>query len=163
MAESYATQTNLEVALGGPSILLQLADLSQTGSLEDAGTQAAITDYLEVGASRVRAAVEVKHEPETIASLDAASRRLLVSWNADLSARVAWEKGGMGQVMPEAVQERADRAIADLDRLAAGTLRLGRVADGTSAGINQEADGEVDYDSLGIGMSIQGLKNSGFR
>lgn len=162
-AVSYAAQADLEIALGGPAVLLQLSDLAETGSLADAGSQAAITDYLETGASRVRAAVEVKHDPETIAALDAASRRLLVAWNADLSARVAWEKGGKGQALPRAVADRADRAERDLDRIAAGTLRLGRSAGGTAAGINQPASGAVDYDSRGEATSLRGLRDAGFR
>lgn len=163
MPNSYATQADLEVALGGPAKLRELADLQQTGDLASASAQAAVTDYLETGAARVRAAVEVKHDPETVAVLDAASLRLLVAWNADLSARVAWEKGGAGHVLPKPVEDRADRAERDLDRLAAGTLRLGRVSGGAAAGINQPASGKVDYDRSGLATSVKGLRDSGFR
>lgn len=163
MPDVYASQADLEVALGGPAVLLQLVDYDATGSLAGAGAQAVLTDYLEVGAARVRAAVEVKHEPEAINNLSPSSRRMLASWNADLSARVAWEKGGRGQAMPQAVADRAERAERDLDRLAAGQLRLGRVAGGAAAGITQPASGAVDYDKLGRATSLTGLRKSGFR
>lgn len=159
---AFATQADLEVAVGGPKKLLQLADFGGVGSLADSGVQAIIVSWLDLGAARVRAAVEVKHEPEVIAALDAESRTLLRGWNADLSARVAYERGTGGQGMPESVGDRAERAERDLDRVAAGSLRLGRSSGGTAAGINQPA-GVIDHDPKGTAMSVRGMRYSGFR
>lgn len=159
MAEAYATQADLEIALGGPAELVKLSDFDQNGVADSA----VVDDYLEVGSARVRAAVEVKHEPEAIAALSAASRKLLAEWNVALSARAAWEKGSKGQAVPDRIVERAERALADLDRVAAGTLRLGRVAGGAGAAINQVATGAVDPDPNGQGMTLTAFRSSGFR
>ena len=159
---AYASQADLETGLGGPSVLLQLADFGNTGSLADVGVQAVIVDYLETGAARVRAAAEVKHDPETLDALDTASKRLLVAWNVDLSVRIAWEKGARGQAVPQRVAERAERTERDLDRLADGHLRLGRVAGGTVAAINQPAESR-DPDPDLTGLSINAFRATGFR
>lgn len=140
MPNSYAAQTDLEVALGGASVLVDLADYDRDG-VADASV---VTDYLESGAAEVRTAVEVKHDPETVAALDSASLRRLVDANAALSARIAWEKGGKGMAMPSWVRDRAERTDRFLDALAKGERRLGRVAGGTQAAINQPAK-QVEY------------------
>lgn len=154
MANSYAQQSDLEIALGGKAVLLQLADPNNQGAPDPA----TVTDYLESGAVLVRSAVEVKHDPETIANLDAASLRLLLDANAALSARIAWEKGGKGMACPTHTAERADRYDAIVDKIAEGKRRLGRVAGGTSAAINQQAE-IVDYDSSNPKISINAQAN----
>lgn len=157
--DAYAAQSDLELAVGGAGVLRELCDFDQTGSLASASCQAAIQDYLETGAARVRAAVEVKHEPETVAALDAPSRRLLVALNVALSARVAWVKGGRGQAVPDVVNAEAERAERDLDRIAEGHLRLGRSAGGKSASINQPAVVVADTSTTGVAA----FRRSGFR
>lgn len=161
---SYAQQSDLEVALGGANVLEQLSDPTDTG-LEQA---AIIVDYLEAGAAEVRSAVEVKHDPEIIANLDPPSLRRLVDANAALSARIAWEKGGKGMAMPDWVKDRAERTDHFLDALARGERRLGRVAGGVSAAINQAPMGKIDPDTTSVTpvpstISIAGFKAGGFR
>lgn len=165
---SYAQQSDLEIALGGKDVLRNLADPLDTG-VADAGI---VTDYLESGAAEVRTAVEVKHDPETIANLDPPSLRRLVDANAALSARIAWEKGGKGMAMPDWVKDRAERNDRFVDALAKGERRLGRVAGGNIAAVTQaNGIGTVDYDptatahldpNLPPSISIAGFKR-GFR
>lgn len=157
MAVAYCTQADLEIALGGPDVLVQLADRDQDGVADPI----VVTDYLEGGASELRSAVEVKHDPETIAALDSDSLRRLRDANKWLSARLAYEEGGRGMAMPPQVEAGAARADKFADDLAKGYRRLGRVAGGKVAAINQPV-GVVDPDPRGCGVSIHGFKK-GFR
>lgn len=157
MAEAYCTQADLEIAVGGAAVLRELADPNETGS----ASSTIVDDYLESGAAEVRTAVEVKHDPETIANLDDGSLRRLRDANAALSARIAYTKGGQGNAMPQWVEAAAVRAEEFLDKLATGQRRLGRVADGTEAAINQPA-GVVDFDEESSGISVSGFRR-GFR
>lgn len=152
-----AAQSDLERAVGGARELRQLADPNSTGTADAATVQ----DYLDAGAAEVRSATEIKHDPETLANLDTPSQRRLKDANAALSARVAYVRGGRGLAMPEQVAAAADRADQFLDQLARGERRLGRVANGKVAAINQPV-GVVDFDRLGGGVSILGFKR-GFR
>jgi phage gp36-like protein len=158
---AYASQADLEIALGGAKKLLQLADYDGTGDLNNANVQANIIDWLEAEAATVRSKTEIKHEPETLASLDSGSLRKLRDVNAALSARAAHEKGAGGMQMPPHIAERAQRAEKFLEDLAAGTARLGRAVNGTAAAVNQPAK-VVDFDPRGSGISIAGFKR-GFR
>lgn len=154
---AFCDQTALEYALGGASVLRELADLDGDGTAD----AAVVTDYLDSGAAEVRAAAEIKHEPETLAALDAPSLRRLADVNAALSARAAYLKGGRGNAMPQFVAEAAARADTFLDQLARGERRLGRVSGGTTAAIGQPIE-LVDPDENAEGFSIAGLK-LGFR
>lgn len=154
---AFCTQGDLEIGLGGAQVLKQLSDPGKTGSPQ----AAYITDYLEAGAAEIRAASEIKHEPEVLANLDSDSLRRLRDANVSLSARIAYEKGGLGMAMPEWVQQRAERADRFLEQLATGARRLGRVAGGKAAAINQPAD-VVDFDPDAQDISIAAFK-FGFR
>jgi hypothetical protein len=139
-------------------VLRQLADPNRTGVVQPD----IVIDYLESGAAELRTAVEVKHDPETIANLDPDSLRRLRDANAAISARIAYTKGGLGQAMPDHVRESAERSEKFADQLAIGQRRLGRVAGGTGAPINQPAT-VVDYDPGGHAISITAFTKNGFR
>src|SRR6267142_738663 len=124
MANTYCTQSDLETALGGQRVLTKLADFDEDGTSD----VSVVTDYLESGAAELRTAVEVKHDPEVIANLDAASTRRLIDANAALSARIAWEKGGKGEAVPDWIDRRAARAEKFAEDLKDGRRRLGRVS-----------------------------------
>jgi hypothetical protein len=158
MAIPYCSQGDLEIAVGSAAVLRQLADPNRTGVVQPA----IVTDYLESGAAELRSAVEIKHDPETIANLDTDSLRRLRDANAAISARIAYSKGGLGQAMPDHVREAAERAEKFADQLAIGQRRLGRVAGGLAAAINQPAT-VVDYDPDGTAISITAFRNNGFR
>lgn len=154
---AYCSQSDLEIALGGAAVLVQLADPSGTGTA-DSGI---VTDYLDSAAGQIRSVIEVKYDPETIANLDADSRRLLRDINKWQSARIAYLEGGRGQAMPQYIAEQADRCDDWLTQLRTGERRLGRVSGGTVAAINQPV-GILDYDPLAQKVSIAGFKR-GFR
>jgi phage gp36-like protein len=143
---AYCTQADLEIAVGGAQVLKQLADPNRSGTTQ----LSIVVDYLEDGAGEIRAATEIKHDPETLANLDPVSLRRLQDSNTALSARIAYEKGGRGMAMPDYVRERAERADKFLDDLAKGLRRLGRVAGGTVAALSQPV-GTVDHDPNGDG------------
>ncbi len=148
---------DLAAALGGEAYLRQLADPNKTGQTDEAIAQG----YIDSGMATVLTKVEVKHDPETIANLDEPSLRKLKDTAAHLAARVAYEDGGQGMAMPEWVEKRAERADKFLEDLTQGRARLGRVAGGAQAAINQPA-GSVDHDPMGRKVSVTGFKR-GFR
>ena len=98
----------------------------------------------------------MKHDPETIAGLDTTTTQRLRDASLALAARIAYERGGQGQVMPDKFARAADRADTWLDELAAGQRRLGRSAGGRVAAINQPAK-LVDPDPDGTGISRAGF------
>lgn len=155
---AYASQADLEIALGGAAQLVQLADPSSTGSADPA----IVEDYLESPAAQIRSIIEVKYEPETIANLDADSQRLLRDINKWLSARVAWIEGGRGQAIPEHVDRQADKVEGWLTEIKTGERRLGRVAGGRAPALTQPV-GVVDHDSRSTGVSIQAFRTYGYR
>ena len=154
---TYCSQADLEIALGGAATLRQLSDPDNTGT----ALTAMVTDFLESGAALVRAAISIKYTPESVENLDAASRRLLRDCNKWLSAEIAWLEGGRGQAVPNRVAEQADRTRDVLDRIAKGGLTFARVSGGTEPALAQVA-GPLDFDPLGLGISVAGFKR-GFR
>ncbi len=154
---AFATQSDLELALGGADVLRQLADRDQDGVADPE----VVEDFLESGAALVRRKLELKHEPETIANLDAGSLRLLRDCNKWLSARVAYLEGVRGQAMPPHVEAQAERMDQVVTEIGTGEARLGRVAGAPAAAMSQPV-GMLDYDPLGIKVSITGFRR-GFR
>jgi phage gp36-like protein len=154
---TYCTQTDLEIALGGALVLVQLADPNNTGTADED----VVTDYLESGAAIVRASVNKKFTPESIENLDAASRRLLRDCNKWLSAQIAWLEGGRGEAVPQRVADQAERVREMVDRISTGELTLAVVSGGTQPALSQPI-GVMSYDPLGCGISIAGFKR-GFR
>ncbi len=150
---AYSSQSDLEIALGSAAVLVQLADPNGTGTADFS----IVTDYLESGAALVRSVVEVRHEPETIANLDADSQRLLRDCNKWLSARIAWIEGGQGQTCPERVEQMADKMETVIDQIRTGERRLGRASGGTAAALGQ-AVGVLSYDPDASRVSIAGFK-----
>lgn len=154
---AYCTQAELEIALGGAAVLVQLADPNMTGTA-DATT---VQDYLESGAARVRSVVEVRYAPEVIAALDSDSLRLLRDLNKWFSAQIAWLEGSRGADVPDRVQAQAEWADKTLAEIRTGERRLGRVSGGTVPALSTVV-ASVDHDPLGTGVSVAGFKR-GFR
>ena len=147
------TLADLERFLGGAHVLRTLSDPNRTGQadLDIAGS------YLVAGIAEARERVEVKHDPETIETLDEESTQRLRDAALACAARISYERGGKGQVMPPKLAEAADRADTWLRELAAGLRRLGRAAGGKVAALNQPAK-LVDPDPLGEGISRAGFR-----
>lgn len=158
---AYCAPFDLEIALGGAADLLQLSDPNRTGNINDPGVVAIIAEYIESEAAIIRGIIEVKYDAETIAALDAPSLTLLRTINKWRSARTAWIEGGKGQGAPPRVAEKAKEMDGYVDDLKAGRMKLGRVAGGGTAAINQPAK-LVDPDPDGTGISRAGF-SLGFR
>ena len=155
---AFATQSDLEIALGGADQLRQLSDFDRDGTADPA----VVTDYLDSQAGEIRSVIEVKYEPETIASLDAASYRLLRDINKWKSARQAWLEGGRGQAVPDRVQQEADRSDQMLMEIRTGERRLGRVSGGNAPALTQPI-GVVDHDKDGSRVSVKAFRSYGYR
>ena len=155
---SYCLTSDLEIALGGADVLAQLADRNGDGVADTD----VVTDYLESGAASVRAAVEIKYEPEAIALLDSDSLRHLRDLNKWWSASVAWLEGGRGQAMPANVKEQREWVNQELDRIRTGERRLGRVAAGVQPSLGQAVQ-VVDSDPDGHGTTVASYRSAGFR
>ena len=154
---AFCSAGDLEIALGGPSVLVQLADRDGDGVADPD----VVKDYLESGAATVRAAIEVKHAPEAIALLDSDSLRHLRDLNKWWSASVAWLEGSRGAAIPDNIKDQRDWVNQELDRIRTGERRLGRVAGGKQAGISALV-GVVDHDPGGHRVSVAGFRK-GFR
>ena len=146
------TVAELERFLGGAHVLRSLTDPNRTGQTDPATAQS----YLDAGVAETRERVEVKHDPETIESLDAPSTQRLRDAALACAARIAYERGAQGQAMPPKVASAAERADAWLMDLAEGKRRLGRSAGGKVAALNQPAK-IVDPDPNGQGISRAGF------
>lgn len=118
---SFAQQADLELALGGAHVLVQLADPDKTGVAQ----QSIVNSYLEDGASEVRSAVEVKHDPETLLNLDEPSLRRLVRANANspLASRTSaaaegWRCRSTGDATEStfALREHVEKPLVSLTR-----------------------------------------------
>ena len=157
MPTAFCTQADLEIAMGGAANLLEVSDPTKTGQIQTT----IVTDYLETGAAEVRSITEVRMDPETLAQMDTDAMRLFIGANAALSARIAYEKGGLGQSMPEFVRENAERQERMLQQFRDGQRRIGRASGSKIPAINQNP-GVVDYDKTGSGISITGFRK-GFR
>ena len=152
MAAWEPTVADLERFLGGGHVLRSLADPNRTGQVDQTIAQG----FLNSGIGETTDRVEVKHDPETIATLDERTTQRLRDAALALAARAAYTRGGQGQVMPTHLAEEAERADAWLNDLAAGLRRLGRSAGGVVAAINQPAK-LVDPDPQGTGISRAGF------
>lgn len=155
---AFATQADLEIALGGAASLAELS--TPDGQLS--ADPATVDDYLESAAGQIRSVIEVKYEPETIANLDADSHRILRDINKWLSARIAWLEGGRGQAIPPYIEAQAEKCETWLMEIRTGERRLGRVVGGRSAALAQPI-GVVDHDKYGTGVSITAFKTYGYR
>jgi len=153
---AFCDLSDLSLALGGDDVLRQLTDFEKTGQYSAVRAQA----YIEDGAADVRAAAEIKHDPEVLANLDKWSARKLNIANAYMAARHAYRKGGKGLVMPPELAAACKEQEEYLDDLAAGNKRLGRVAGGSDAPINQPAIGALSFDAAdSLSVATGGASN----
>jgi hypothetical protein len=155
---AYCSQSDLEIALGGAYKLVEVADPNGTGSADPA----TVEDYLESAAGQIRSVVEVQYEPETIASLDADSQRLLRDINKWLSARIACLEGMRGEAIPPHIEQQAEKVEQWLTEIRTRERKLGRVANGRAA-VSTHAAGVVDHDPRGTGVSMTAFRTYGYR
>lgn len=155
---AWCSQADLEIALGGPSVLVQLSDRNGSG----VANAAVVADYLGSGANYIASKIQIRHSAEALADLDDGAVQLLRDWNKWWSAGVAWDEGAQGQAMPPSLAKMVDRVEAQLEAVRTGKAVLGRSAGSKQAALSQFV-GVVDHDPGGHRVSIAGLKSSGFR
>lgn len=154
------TQADLETAVGGAHILLQLADAERTGSLASAAAQARITAWTASAVVDIRSAVGVKHEPEAIEQLDAETLQSLRFKAKYIAARYAYVDGGGGLAMPEQLEKLVRESLDWIEKVREGKAVLARSAGGRNPSLAQFV-GVINHDPQGTGWSQRGL--SGFR
>ena len=147
----YCTQGDLERALGGAAVLVQLLDKDQDG-LPDPD---AVNDVLDAGTSEIASYIQRK------ISLDAIVQPYpltLVFKTSDVCAFHAWARGSERQAAPPNVAASYDAAIRWAINVGDGIATIGEVVKAT---LDPPAK-LIDHDPNAIGMSIAGFKR-GFR
>lgn len=115
---AYATSSDLAVAVGGSSVLVQLLDKNGDG----------IADTDQVSACLNRATAEVNSALQIVIDLNSIAAPFpdaLIYNTADIAAYYAWLQGADGQTMPEAVTARYQAAVRWLDQIAKRERTLG--------------------------------------
>src|SRR5262245_31988129 len=100
----YCTQADLERALGGAAVLVQLLDKDQDGQADPD----AVSDVLDAGSNEVASYIQVMVE---LSSLRPPYPRALVLKTADCCAFHAWSRGSERQAAPQNIQSVYDAAI----------------------------------------------------
>ena len=153
----YPQQADLERKVGGGSNLAQIAN-AVYGS---AGFIAFVDSCLAVGRGAVRQSVEVKHEPETIDTLDTETTISIRRAATVKAAEAAWNDGTGDLALPDKLAAEIAAMNSYLEEIATGHKRLGRAAGFPGAALGQPV-GVVNYDPQGCQISINGFKR-GFR
>lgn len=113
---TYAGQPDLELAVGGASVLKQLLDKDGDGA----------ADAPLVTACLQRADAEADLAIQVVLSLPLASTPDALRYHcAALGAYYAWTMGAEGQAMPEAILRQKDDAIQFFDQVAKRERTLG--------------------------------------
>jgi phage gp36-like protein len=118
---AYCTESDMNAALGGAAIAVQLLDKNNDG----------VADSELVSACLGRATAEMSSRIQVVIDLAALDVNLpypdaLVYHTADVAAYHAWLSGATGQTMPDAIQKKRDDSIAWAEAVARGTATLGR-------------------------------------
>ena len=120
---SYATQANVERALGGAAVLAQLLDPTGMGT-PDAATVSEVLD---------RADAEVNSAIQIAIQLPLATVPNAVVFAAtDVAAYLAWTYGSRGQAVPDDIRLRYEAALRWLDDIASRKRTLGSAVKPTS-------------------------------
>lgn len=133
---NYCVQADLEVAVGGAAVLVQLLDKDGDG----------VADATQVAACLARATAEVNSAISIavdISALDSPYDDTLIYQTASIAAYHAWMQGGEGQVMPDSVRERHANAQDWLSLVATRRRTLG----GTTRRATSQFVGEQVYAS----------------
>jgi phage gp36-like protein len=145
---AYASQTDLEYAVGGAATLVQLLDKDGDG-LADAPFVARILD---------RATGEAKSAVQVTSDLAALENNplpdALVYAVANIAAYYAYLEGTQGQGVPEAIRANYDDALRWLDQVARKERSLGAVPRTTT----DQRVGLIDPDPQGCSVSRRSLR-----
>jgi phage gp36-like protein len=147
----FCQQADLERALGGAPILVQLLDKD----LDNVADADMVAQVIDAAMSELSSYIQVVVD---LTTLVAPYPFALVSKTADVAAFYAWRYGAYGQAIPENVVQGYDKAISWAQDVAAKKATLGAVR---KQALDQPV-GVRDFDELGSKVSIAGFKK-GFR
>jgi phage gp36-like protein len=172
----FCTQADLERALGGQTVLLQLVDPNTTGNINDTTCQAFITDFIDEASNELASYIEPRI---LLSALTAPFPRILVLRAADVAAYYAYTRGTRRLAIPDDVKEGYDKAISWAQTVGAGRAGLGvspkmpldppaemvdpqqgAIPAGFSFGTD---DWEMNTQPVGGAISIAGFRRAGFR
>ncbi len=150
MAAQLFSQRDLENALGGADVLLQLLHGDVASVVDEARLNQVINSASgEIASYLINVDLDSVVEPYASA---------LVAKAADLGAYYAWRYGAKGQPIPELISGDRDKAIAWAQDVG---KKLATLGEKLSPNLS-ESVGVVDHDPNGTGFSISGFKR-GFR
>lgn len=115
---AYCTQTDLENAVGGSAILVQLLDPLATGT----ANAARVTAVLDRASAEVASAIQVS---TSLSALSAPYPDALIFNTANIAAYYAFLEGTQGQGVPEHIKQRYTNTMEWLDKVANRTRSLG--------------------------------------
>lgn len=168
----FCTQADVERAIGGAGLFLQLMDPSNSGSVDTQSVQ----DVLDAGSSEMASYIQLAVE---ISGLQSPYPRVLVLKTADMCAYHAFTRGSHGQGTPQNIVDKYEAAVrwakdvgqrqATLGVVPKPSLdpptelvdsQFGAIPAGFSNGTN---DWEMQTQPKGGSISIAGFRRSGFR
>jgi phage gp36-like protein len=143
---TYCNQADLERALGGANVLVELLDKNEDG-VADADH---VTDVLDEGSNELASYLQVNID---LSTLIPPYPRVLVLKAADVCAFHAWSRGSEHQAAPQNIQALYDAAIRWAGDVGRRRATLGVVP---KPGLDPPAK-MVDPDPAGMGISRAGF------
>lgn len=150
--QRYCQQVDLEAAVGGAEILVQLLDKDGDGVAD----KLLVDDAIEAGCSDIASKI---HRIVDLSSLSAPYPVQLVKQSARASGFYAWGMGSDGQAMPPHIQTLYNNAMDWAKRVGDRQDSLGETP---RPALDPPAE-SVDSDPDGSGFSIRAMRKSGFR
>jgi glutathione S-transferase len=114
----YCSSSDLQIAVGGSPVLVQLLDKDGDG----------VADSDQIAACLARATAEANSALQVVIDIDSLSAPYpdaLIYNTAAIAAYLAWLQGGEGQTMPDAIKAAVDDARRWLDQVARRERTLG--------------------------------------
>lgn len=153
LPQRLCKQSDLELALGGASVAVQLLDKDKDGIADPP-----LVDLCcAFGTTHVAGKVWPRVD---IGTLQEPFPDRLVMLAAQVAAYKAWLVGAEGQAVPPHVGEAFDMADKVCREIAEGRDTVGAPP---KPALDPPAVGASDYDPQGTGVSVRGFKQGGFR
>lgn len=138
---AYTTQANVERAVGGAAILVQLLDKDGDGVADSSQ----VTDILARADAEVNSAIQVCVE---LSSLAAPYPNSLIFCATDLAVFYAFQAGTSGMGIPDAVRQRYEDALRWLNDVAERRRTIGTSTRATADQVVGQVDPDPDLDRV---------------
>jgi phage gp36-like protein len=143
---AYASQTDLEYAVGGAARLVELLDKDGDGYAD----LPFVTRILDRATAEVQSAIQVSTDLSTLSTPPPS----LIFATAGIAAYYAYLEGTAGHAVPEAILANHNDALRWLDQVARRERSLGSVPRSTT----DQAATQIDPDPYGCSVSRRGLR-----